>query len=315
MEYIANRDVYGKTLVELGKQHPEVVALDADLASSTRSCFFAKEFPERFFNLGVAEQNMLGFAAGLAACGKVAFVSTFAMFATGRAWEQIRNTVCYSNLNVKIVCSHAGITVGEDGSSHQSLEDIALMRAIPGMTIIVPGDGHETKKAVIAAYKKQGPVYIRLNRPKLPLLSKENDEFTIGKAKTMRQGKDVTIITCGLMLSKSLEAAEMLAKEGIDARIINMLTVKPIDKDIILKAASETGAIVTAEEHSIIGGLGSAVTEVAAELAPVYIERVGTKDIFGQSGIPADLCQAYNLESPDIVTAVKKVIAKKDKPH
>ena len=308
MEYIANRDVYGKTLVELGRQYPEIVALDADLASSTRSGFFAKEFPERFFNMGVAEQNMMGFAAGLAACGKVPFVSTFAMFATGRAWEQVRNTIAYSELNVKIVCSHAGITVGEDGSSHQSLEDIALMRAIPGMTIIVPGDGHETRKAVISAFKRKGVVYVRLNRPKLPLITNADDEFIIGKARVLRPGSDVTIITCGLLLAKTMEAAETLSGKGIQARVINMHTIKPIDKAAIRQAAAETGAIVTAEEHSIIGGLGSAVAEVCTQTQPVPIEMVGIKDTFGQSGTPAELCREYHLESPDIIQATNKVL-------
>lgn len=311
MEYIANRDVYGKSLVELGRQYPEIVALDADLASSTRSSLFAKEFPERFFNMGVAEQNLIGFAAGLAACGKVPFVSTFAMFATGRAWEQIRNTVAYSELNLKIVCSHAGLTVGEDGSSHQSLEDITLMRAIPGMTVIAPVDGHETRKALLSAFKKKGTVYIRLNRPKFPLLTAENDEFTIGKAALLRPGNDLTIIACGLLVSKSLEAAEILAGEGIQARIINLHTIKPIDEAAIQQAAAETGAIVTAEEHSIIGGLGSAVAEVCARTHPVPIEMVGTKDVFGQSGTPTELCQQYHLNSPDIIQAVKKVISRK----
>lgn len=311
MDLVANRDVYGKTLLELGKQYENIVALDADLSSSTRSNFFANEFPERFFNVGVAEQNLAGFAAGLASCGKVAFISTFAMFGTGRAWEQLRNTVSYNKLNVKIVCTHAGITVGEDGSSHQSLEDISIMRSIPGMTVVVPCDGHETRKAVIAAYHFDGPVYIRLNRPKLPLITDEKSEFIIGKATQLKEGSDVTIISAGLVLCRSLEAAQILAKENISVRVINMHTIKPLDKDIIVRAAKETGAIVTVEEHSIIGGLGSAVAEVTSQECPVFIELVGTKDVFGQSGTPDELCTVYDLDVPDIISAVKKVLSKK----
>lgn len=307
MEFIANRDVYGKTLVELGEKHSDIVVLDADLSASTKTALFAKEFPERFFNIGVAEQNLIGFAAGLANCGKVAFASTFAIFATGRAWEQIRNTVCVNNLNVKIVCSHAGITVGEDGSSHQSLEDIALMSVIPNMTIIVPCDGPETRHAVISAYKHKGPVYIRLNRPKFPVITKADDNFEIGKAVTMHDGTDVTIIACGLMVSKGLDAVQILREKRISARLINMHTLKPLDKDAIIKAAKETGAIVTAEEHSIIGGLGSLVAAVAAENHPVPVEMVGIKDVFGQSGKPDELCGKYNIDTMDIVNAVQKV--------
>lgn len=311
MEMIANRDIYGKTLVELGKKHKDIVVLDADLSASTKTILFAKEFPERFFNMGVAEQNLMGFAAGLANCGKVAFVSTFAIFATGRAWEQVRNTICVNHLNVKIVCSHAGITVGEDGCSHQSLEDIALMSVIPEMTIIVPCDANETRHAVTEAYNRKGPVYIRLNRPKFPVITKENDPFIIGKASTPQDGKDVTIIACGLLVSKSLEAIELLKKKNINARLINMHTIKPIDKDVIIKAAKETGAIVTAEEHSVIGGLGSIVASVIAENHPAPIEMVGIKDIFGQSGTPDELCEKYNINAPDIVKAVEKALARK----
>lgn len=311
METIATRDAYGKTLVELGKKHPEIVVLDADLSCSTKTAFFAKEFPERFFNMGVAEQNLTNFAAGLAACGKVAFASTFAIFGTGRAWEQVRNTVCYANLNVKIACSHAGITVGEDGSSHQSLEDMALMSAIPGMTVIVPCDGPQARLAVISAYKHQGPVYLRLSRPKYPILTKDTDPFIIGKSNVISEGTDVTIIACGFMVSKSLEAVTILKQKGINARVINMYSIKPIDKDAIIKSAKETGAIVTAEEHSIIGGLGSRVACVLAEEYPTPLEMVGTKDIFGQSGKPDELCIAYNLDIPDIVKAVEKVVKRK----
>jgi len=311
MEQIATRDVYGKTLVELGKKYNDIVVLDADLSASTKTILFAKEFPERFFNVGVAEQNLIGFAAGLANGGKVAFASTFAMFATGRGWEQIRNTVCYNNLNVKIACSHSGITVGEDGSSHQSLEDIALMTILPNMTVICPCDGPETRKAVTAAYNNKGPVYLRLSRPKFPVITKEDTPFKIGKANIINEGKDVSIIACGLMLGKSLEAIEILKQKNISVRLINMHTIKPIDKEIIIKAAKETGAIVTAEEHSVIGGLGSIVASVISNNIPTPLEMVGTKDTFGQSGQPDELCKKYNLEAPDIVKAVEKVLSRK----
>lgn len=311
MEQIATRDVYGKTLLELGRKHQDIVVLDADLSASTKTNLFAKEFPERFFNMGVAEQNLIGFAAGLASCGKVAFASTFAIFATGRAWEQIRNTVCASGLDVKIVCSHAGITVGEDGSSHQSLEDIALMSVIPELTVLVPCDGPETKLAVTASYHHKGPVYIRLNRPKFPVLTKEDSPFTIGKGIVMRDGKNVSIIACGLMVSKAVEAANILEKKGISVRIINMHTIKPLDKDIIIQAAKNTGAIVTAEEHSIVGGLGSLVAGVISKNHPCPVETVGIRDIFGQSGSPDELCRAYNIDTPDIIEAVEKVIKRK----
>lgn len=311
MELVSSRDVYGKTLVELGREHPDIVVLDADLAASTRTCFFAKEFPERFFNIGVAEENLIGFASGLASSGKVAFASTFAIFATGRGWEQIRNTICYSGLNVKIVCSHAGLTVGEDGSSHQSLEDIAIMRAIPELVIIVPCDGPQTKKAVIASYHYKGPVYIRLNRPKFAVITKDTDEFTIGKADAIQEGGDAAIICCGLMVSKSLEASLLLQRKGIQTKIINMHTIKPLDKESIVKAAQETGAIVTAEEHSVIGGLGSAVAGVVTAECPVPVEMVGIKDIFGQSGDPKILCKEYNIDTPDIVKAVERAIKRK----
>lgn len=311
MEYIATRDVYGKTLVELGRKYSDIVVVDADLSVSTKTCLFAKEFPDRFFNVGVAEQNLIGFSAGLASCGKTVFASSFAIFATGRAWEQIRNTVCASNLNVKIVCTHAGITVGEDGLSHHSTEDIALMSVIPGITVIVPCDGPQTKQAIISAYHHKGPVYIRLNRPKFPVVTKETDPFTIGKAILMHDGKDATIIACGLMVSKGLEAIEVLEKKGISARLINMHTIKPLDKEIIIQSAKETCAIVTAEEHSVIGGLGSMVAGVVSENYPIPIEMVGIKDQFGQSGNPEELCKAYNIDTPDIVNAVERVIKRK----
>lgn len=311
MDFAANRDIYGKTLVELGKEHPEIVVLDADLSASTRTSLFAKEFPARFFNLGVAEQNMIGFAAGLAACGKVAFASTFAIFATGRAWEQIRNTVSYSDLNVKIVCSHAGITVGEDGSSHQSLEDIALMSVIPGMTVIVPCDGHQTRSAIWAAYQHQGPVYIRLNRPKFPLITSPEAPFQIGKSVVMRGGKDVTIIACGIMVGKALTAVDILKKEGISVRLVDMHTIKPLDTETISRCAGETGAIVTAEEHSVIGGLGSMVTAATAASYPVPVEMVAINDQFGQSGTPDELCRMYNIDTPDIIKSVHKVLGRK----
>ena len=311
MDFAANRDVYGKTLLELGRQHNDIVVLDADLSASTRTSLFAKEFPRRFFNIGVAEQNLIGFAAGLAACGKVAFASTFAIFATGRAWEQIRNTVSYSNVNVKIVCSHAGITVGEDGSSHQSLEDIALMSVIPGMTVIVPCDGNQTRKAIIATYRHKGPVYVRLNRPKFPLITSSETPFQIGKSVIMRKGKDITIIACGHLVSKSLAAADILKEQGISVCVVDMHTIKPLDTDTIASCARETGAIVTAEEHSVIGGLGSQVASAVARSYPVPVEMVGINDKFGQSGTPDELCRVYNIDTPDIVKAAGKVLARK----
>ncbi|HXL03415.1 MAG TPA: transketolase family protein [Bacillota bacterium] len=304
----ATRAAYGKALVRLGEENPDVVVLDADLSKSTKTDGFAKRFPERFFQMGIAEADMMGTAAGLAASGKIPFASTFAIFASGRAFDQVRQTAGYGKLNVKIGASHGGITVGEDGASHQSIEDLALMRVIPGMTVIVPADAIETEQAVFAAACHEGPVYIRTGRSPVPVLFNESYEFEIGKAATVRDGKDVTIIACGIMVSKSLEAAEILAEKGISARVLNMATIKPIHVDAVVKAAKETGAIVTAEEHSIIGGLGSAVCEVTGAMCPVPVERIGIRDVFGQSGTPDELMKEYSLTADDIAQAAVRAI-------
>jgi transketolase len=307
MELLYQRDIYGKTLVELGKQNPDIVVLDADLSGSTRTAFFAKEFPKRFFNFGVAEQNMLATAAGLASCGKTVFISTFAMFATGRAWDQARNTVCYNNFNIKIVVSHAGISVGPDGSSHQALEDIALMRVIPNMNIIVPCDGPQTREAIMQSVKKPGPFYIRLGRVKVPTIDGKGDlEFS--KAQLLREGEDITIAACGVMVQVALEAAESLAEKKINVRVLNIPIIKPLDTEAIIKAAKETKAIVVCEEHTIVGGLASAIDEVVAENYPTRVMRVGIRNRFGQSGDPKDLMKEYNLTSLDIEKAVKSVL-------
>lgn len=310
MTKVATRDAYGKALAKIGAENKDIVVLDADLSKSTKTVNFAKEFPERFFNIGIAEQNLIGTAAGLAAAGKIPFASTFAVFATGRAFEQIRNTVCYPKLNVKIAASHAGLTVGEDGGSHQAIEDIAIMRSLPNMTVLVPADGIETEAVVKAAVDYKGPVYIRLGRPNVPVIMPENYEFKIGKAVRLKEGKDITIIATGIMVSMALEAAEVLAGEGIDVRVVNMASIKPIDTEEVIKAAKETGAIVTAEEHNIIGGLGSAVAEVIVENHPVPMARVGVKDVFGESGTPNDLLEKYELTSKALVQEVKKLVQK-----
>lgn len=310
---IATRDAYGQALIELGKQNKNVVVLDADLSKSTKTYSFGQEFPDRFINVGIAEQNLIGVAAGLATTGKIPFASTFAMFATGRAFEIIRNSVGYPELNVKICATHSGITVGEDGASHQALEDISCMRTIPNMTVIVPADAVETKAAIHAISKIDGPVYVRLGRLAVPIINEEASyKFEIGKGVTLKEGKDVTIIGTGLMVSQALEAAEALEAKGINARVVNLHTIKPIDKDIIIKAAKETGAIVTAEEHNIIGGLGSAVAEVISENYPVPLKRIGVEDTFGESGKPAELMEKYGLTSDYIVDAVTQLIKKKN---
>jgi len=306
-ELLYQRDIYGQTLVELGRQDKNIVVLDADLSSSTRTSFFAKEFPERFFNFGVAEQNMMATAAGLASCGKIVFVSTFAMFATGRAWDQVRNTICYNNFNVKIVASHAGITVGPDGSSHQALEDIALMRAIPNMKIVVPCDGPQTKDAVISAYKTEGPFYIRLGRAKFPTIEKKS-EFSLGKAQVLREGKDITVIACGLMVYEALKASDALAKENIKVSVINIHTLKPIDEKTIIEFAKRSKGLVICEEHSVIGGLACAVEEVLSKDYPCRIVRIGINNKFGQSGEPEELLREYNLLAQDIELAVKELL-------
>ena len=308
----ATRDAYGKTLVELGKENPKIVVLDADLAASTKTADFRKAFPERFFDMGVAEQDMIGTAAGLAASGKIVFASTFAVFGSGRAWDQIRISAAYTRLNVKIVVTHGGITTGEDGASHQANEDIAIMRAIPNLTVIVPADAYETAKVIRAAAKFNGPMYIRLSRIKSPLVYKdESFAYQIGKGITLRQGKDVTIIACGIMVAKALEAAEELSKQKINCRVVDLHTIKPLDKELIVRCAKETGAIVTVEEHSILGGLGGAVAEVIVENCPVPMARVGIKDMFGESGKPEDLLVKYGLTAKDIAAAVGSVLKRK----
>ncbi len=301
-EMLYQRDIYGKTLIELGLTDKDIVVLDADLSSSTRTALFAKEFPERFFNFGVAEQNMMATSAGLASCGKTVFVSTFAIFATGRAWDQVRNSICYNNFNIKIVATHAGITAGPDGSSHQAVEDIALMRVIPNMNIIVPCDGPQTRDAVLAAANTPGPFYIRLGRPKVPTIENK-DKFKLGKAQVLTEGKDVTIIACGILVNEALIAAANLAKKGIRATVINLHTLRPFDSETVLEAARNSRGIVVCEEHTVIGGLASGVNEVVAENHPVKVTCLGIKDRFGQSGEPAELLKEYHLISPDIEKA------------
>lgn len=303
----ATREAYGVTLAELGATNDKIVALDADLSGSTKSADFKKVFPERFFNVGIAEQNLMGMAAGMATIGLIPFASTFAMFATGRAYEQIRNSICYPKLNVKIVGSHSGLTVGEDGATHQALEDISLMRGLPNMVVLVPSDAAETAAAIKAAAEHYGPVYIRTGRMAVEDIHPNGVDFQIGKGELLREGADVAIIAAGVCVKMALEAAEILECNGIHARVINMSTIKPIDKDVIVSAAKECGKIVTVEEHNIIGGLGSAVSEVIVENYPVAVKRVGVQDEFGQSGKPMDLLEAYNLKPETIVNAVKSL--------
>jgi transketolase len=302
------RDIYGSTLVELGRLNKEIVVLDADLSGSTRTSVFAKEFPERFFNFGVAEQNMMAAATGLASCGKIVFASSFAMFATGRSWDQVRNSISYNNFNVKIVVSHAGITVGPDGASHQALEDVAIMRVIPNMTVVIPCDGPQTREAIISCANTPGPFYVRLGRTKFPTIDNKG-EFKLGKAQILTEGSDVTIAVCGVMLQEALVAAKNLLTQGIKARVINIHTIKPLDRQAILQAAQETKGIVACEEHSVIGGLASSIDEVVAENYPTRVLRVGIKNKFGQSGEPADLLKEYGLTSSDIEKAVLTIVA------
>lgn len=301
---IATRDAYGDALLELGKKRKDVVVLDADLSGSTKTGKFAAAFPERFYNIGVSEQDMVGTASGLSLTGKLPFASTFAIFETGRAWEQIRQTVCYSNLNVKLVATHSGITVGEDGASHQAIEDIALMRVLPNMTVVVPADGAETKQVIEAIADYYGPVYVRLGRAKVPNVMPEDYKFAIARAHIFNTGKDANIIATGIMVSVSLEAAEILRSEGIDVGVINMSTIKPLDSSALLKAAQSSRLIVTAEEHSIIGGLGGAVCEFLAENYPMPVKRIGIRDTFGCSGTPDELMKLYGLTSDDIVKTI-----------
>jgi transketolase len=311
MEKVSLRDAYGEVLVELGREDERIVVLDADLSGSTKTAKFAKAFPERFFNMGIAELNMMNTAAGLATTGKIPFVSTFAIFGTGRAWEAVRQTICYPNLSVKIVCTHGGITVGEDGASHQALEDVANMRNIPNMRVIVPADDVETRQVIRKIAYTDGPFYVRLSREKFPRIFDENYEFEIGKGHVLVEGEDVTVVSNGVMTSFALLAAENLERKGVSVEVIHMPTVKPIDVELVVKSAQKTGAVVTAEEHSIIGGLGSAVAEVLVENYPVPMERLGTPDVFGRSGKGWELLHYFGLDEKGIEEKVKKVLERK----
>ena len=303
------RSIYGKTLVELGKKNNSIVVLDADLSCSTQTQIFAKEFPDRFFDVGIAEQDLMTTAAGLACTGKTVFASTFAMFATGRAWEQIRNTICYSNLNVKIAATHGGITVGEDGASHQALEDISLMRSIPNMMVIVPADATETKQVIEFAASHYGPVYIRIARTNLPDVFDESSyKFNPLKAHIVKEGNDVSLITNGETLVETIDCAKILSDYGIDAEIINVPVIKPIDKETIIKSAKKTNRVITIENHSIIGGLGSAVCEVLSEDYPVKVNRIGTNDEFGQSGKAKELMDFYGLNANKLVQKIQELV-------
>ena len=305
------RSEYGKTLVELGKSNPNIVALDADLSCSTQTAMFGKEFPERFFNMGIAEQDAMTTAAGLSTTGKIPFVSTFAMFATGRAWEQIRNSICYPRFNVKIVATHGGITVGEDGASHQALEDVAIMRDIPNMTVIVPADCTETREVIKFAAEYDGPVYIRLARTNVPnIFDPETYKFDLKKALVVREGKDVTLITNGETLVEALDCAELLEKTGIDAEVIHMPVVKPVDVDTIVESAKKTQNVITIENHSIIGALGSAICETLSENHPVKVKRIGINDQFGQSGEQRELMNFYGLTGEKLAERITKYLKK-----
>ena len=306
---IATRDSYGNALAELGAEHKDLVVLDADLAAATKTGVFKKAFPERHIDCGIAECNMMGVAAGLATTGLVPFASSFAMFAAGRAFEQVRNSIGYPHLNVKIGATHAGISVGEDGASHQCNEDIALMRTIPGMVVINPSDGVEAKAAVRAAYEHDGPVYLRFGRLAVPVINDRPDyKFELGKGVVLREGKDLTIVATGLPVSECLEAAEKLAADGIDAKVINIHTIKPLDEDLIVAAAKETGKVVTVEEHSVIGGLGSAVCDVLAEKAPTKVLKIGVNDTFGESGPAVELLKKYGLDTEGIYEKIKAFV-------
>lgn len=307
----ATRDAYGEILKELGAENKDIVVLDADLSSSTKTKVFAEAFPDRFFNTGIAEANMIGVAAGLASCGKIPFASTFAVFGAGRAYEQIRNSVCYPKLNVKVAVTHSGLTVGEDGATHQMLEDITLMRALPNMTVTVPADANETKAIVRWAVGYKGPVYIRMGRAKCDDIIPEDYKFVPGKSIELCPGTDVTIIACGIMTSKAVSAARELEKQGIQARVINMSSIKPIDEEAIIKAAKETGAILTCEEHTVNGGLGGAVAEVLAKNYPVIMSMIGTNDTFGESGTADSLLEKYGLTVDHIIEEAKKLLKRK----
>lgn len=307
---VATRVSYGEALVELGAEHDDFVVLDADLAAATQTGRFKAAYPDRFFDAGIAECNLMGLAAGIAATGRTAFASSFAMFAAGRAYEQVRNSIGYPHLNVKIGATHAGISVGEDGATHQCLEDIALMRVIPGMTVVVPSDDVEARAVVRAAYELDGPVYMRFARLASPVINDSDTyKFEMGKGIVMREGTDVTIVACGLMVSEALDAAEALASEGISAEVINMHTVKPIDADLIVKSATKTGHVVSVEEHSVIGGLGSAVADVLCEQAPTPLVKIGVQDVFGESGPGAELLHVYGLDAAHIAETVRAALS------
>ena len=307
-EKMATRQAYGRTLVELGKKYPDLVVMDADLSKSTMTAEFGKTYPERFFNMGIAEQNLYAAAAGLALSGKVVCASTFAMFAAGRAFEIIRNSIGYTGANVKICATHAGITVGEDGASHQTFEDMALMRTIPGMTVINPSDGVSAAKLLEQAIAMKGPCYVRLGRAAVPVFYDADAEITLGKINPVRKGRDVTVAATGIMVNEALIAAERLAQQNIDVKVLDVHTIKPLDEKAIVAAAEETGAIVTAEEHSVIGGLGSAVAEVVVKNAPVRMAMVGQMDTYGESGKPDQLKKKYHMTADDIVSAVKSIL-------
>ena len=307
---VATRVSYGEALVELGAERDDFVVFDADLAAATQTGKFKAAYPDRFFDAGIAESNLMGMAAGVASTGRVAFASTFAMFAAGRAYEQVRNSIGYPHLNVKIGATHAGISVGEDGATHQCNEDIALMRVIPGMTVVVPSDDVEAKACVRAAYEMEGPVYMRFGRLAAPIINTNDDyKFEIGRGILMREGVDVTVVACGLMVSAALEAAEALAAEGIDAEVINMHTIKPIDADIVLKSAAKTGRVVTVEEHSVIGGLGDAVADVLVQNNPVPMKKIGVEDVFGYSGPAVDLLHEFGLDAEGVAAKIKDFMA------
>ena len=310
-EFRLTREGYGQGLLEAGEKNKDIVALGADITSSVKVDMFKNRFPERFFNIGIAEQNQMGIAAGLSLSGKIPFVTNYGVFLAGRAWDQIRTTVCYGNLNVKLGGAHGGISVGPDGATHQALEEISIMRCLPNMRVVVPADFYETKKATLAAAESYGPIYIRFGREKVPVITDENTPFEIGKAYCLRDGSDVAIIACGAMVYESLVAAEKLSKEGISAMVINNHTIKPLDRDTIIEAAKKTGAIVTAEEHQLAGGMGSAIKEVLAEEYPVVVKSIGIHDRFGESGDPIDLMEAFGLTSDNIEKVAKDMIKNK----
>lgn len=312
-ETIATRSAYGKMLVELGETYPNIVVLDADLSGATMSKYFAEAYPERFFNMGIAESNMTGVAAGLATCGKIPFVNSFAMFSAGRAWEQVRNSIAYPNLNVKVIGSHGGLSVGEDGATHQCIEDFALMRAIPGMVVLCPCDGNEMRRAVKAILQYNGPAYMRLGRLAVETVTDSipGYRFELGKGAVLSDGDDITVVATGLMVQMAIKAADILKESGTGVRVIDMHTLKPLDEELILKAAKETGAIVTTEEHNIIGGLGSAVSDFLSENYPIPVVRHGVADKFGRSGKAAEVLEAYGLTPNGIVDAVKKALVLK----